>query len=140
MTHVDGTSRVQRVAQHVNPGFHRLISEFERLTGIPLLLNTSMNDSEPIICSPDDATTTCRRAGLRWLALDGHLLDVGTPDEAVLARDAGGACASHRYGQWTNSKTQVEATFRSRYRDDPLEDPELSKAMGLSATLPFRSR
>lgn len=58
VTHVDGTSRAQLVDPATNPRFHRLIEEFERLTGVPVLLNTSFNDGEPIVCSPADAVRT----------------------------------------------------------------------------------
>lgn len=62
--HVDGTSRVQLVSPEVNPRYHRLIEEFERLTGVPILLNTSFNDGEPIVCSPADAVRTFLATGI----------------------------------------------------------------------------
>lgn len=72
--HVDGTSRLQTVTQEGNPKYHALISEFRRLTGIPLLLNTSFNASdEPIVLSPHDAVRTFCRTGLDFLVL-GDLL------------------------------------------------------------------
>jgi carbamoyltransferase len=53
---IDKTARAQMVTPNSNPEFHSLISEFNKITGIPLLLNTSFNvHGEPIICSPDDA-------------------------------------------------------------------------------------
>jgi carbamoyltransferase len=58
VVHVDGTSRLQTVQVKTNQLFYRLISEFERLTGVPLVLNTSFNDTEPIVCSPEDALRT----------------------------------------------------------------------------------
>jgi carbamoyltransferase len=58
VVHVDGTSRVQTVQAETNPLFYRLITEFERETGVPMVLNTSFNDTEPIVCSPDDAIRT----------------------------------------------------------------------------------
>jgi len=75
VTHVDGTCRLQRVCRDTNPRYHRLISEFKRLTGVPLVLNTSFNDSEPIICRPRDAVNTCRKAGIRYLAVGDRLVD-----------------------------------------------------------------
>lgn len=77
VTHVDGTCRLQRVDQSTNPRFHKLITAFESLTGVPALLNTSFNDSEPIICSPQDAITTCRTAGIRYLVMGDSLIDFG---------------------------------------------------------------
>lgn len=56
VVHVDGTARPQLVRQAVNPKYHGLISEYERLSGIPLVLNTSFNvHEEPIVCSPNEA-------------------------------------------------------------------------------------
>jgi len=53
--HVDNTGRVQSVSRSVNPRFWNLIESFRRRTGIPLVLNTSFNENEPIVCSPQDA-------------------------------------------------------------------------------------
>jgi carbamoyltransferase len=58
VTHVDGTARVQTVDAGVHPAFHRLISRFGELTGVPVVLNTSFNDSEPIVESPAHAVAT----------------------------------------------------------------------------------
>ncbi len=73
VTHVDGTARVQVVRQGDNLLYHRLISCFEQLTGVPLVLNTSFNDSEPIVCSPRDALATFRSTRIDALAM-GNLL------------------------------------------------------------------
>ena len=53
ITHVDGTGRLQTVEEAENPRYHRLIAEFERQTGVPILLNTSFNESEPIVMTPE---------------------------------------------------------------------------------------
>jgi len=53
--HVDNTGRVQSVSRSINPRFWNLIESFRRRTGIPLVLNTSFNENEPIVCSPQDA-------------------------------------------------------------------------------------
>ena len=55
VTHVDGTGRLQTVVRAANPLYHDLIGAFERRTGIPVLLNTSFNENEPIVCTPEDA-------------------------------------------------------------------------------------
>lgn len=56
VTHVDGTARVHAIDRQVNPRFWRLLTEFEALTGVPVLLNTSFNNhAEPIVDSPEDA-------------------------------------------------------------------------------------
>lgn len=55
ITHVDGSGRLQTVSQQTNPRYHRLISEFAQLTGVPVLLNTSFNENEPIVDTPQQA-------------------------------------------------------------------------------------
>ncbi|HMG05955.1 MAG TPA: carbamoyltransferase C-terminal domain-containing protein [Chthoniobacterales bacterium] len=72
--HVDGTCRIQSVKKEVNPRFHRLISEFQELTGVPILLNTSFNDQEPIICSPTDAIETFLETEIDFLAIENCLV------------------------------------------------------------------
>lgn len=67
--HHDGSSRVQIVTREMNPVYHGLISAFERRTGVPMLLNTSFNDSEPIVCSPADALATFRKTRIDALVL-----------------------------------------------------------------------
>ena len=55
VTHVDGTGRLQTVTREQNPRYHGLISAFRDLTGVPMLLNTSFNENEPIVCTPEEA-------------------------------------------------------------------------------------
>ncbi|MBA3340353.1 MAG: carbamoyltransferase [Gemmatimonadaceae bacterium] len=55
ITHADGSGRLQTVNQHTNPRYYRLIKEFELLTGVPVLLNTSFNENEPIVDTPEQA-------------------------------------------------------------------------------------
>ncbi|KAI9371233.1 Carbamoyltransferase-domain-containing protein [Aspergillus egyptiacus] len=59
--HEDGTARVQLVHRERNPAFYELISHFADLTGVPMVLNTSFNDSEPIVCTPDHAIATFKK-------------------------------------------------------------------------------
>ena len=55
ITHVDGTGRLQTVSERSNPKYYRLIAEFAELTGVPVLLNTSFNENEPIVDTPEQA-------------------------------------------------------------------------------------
>jgi carbamoyltransferase len=68
--HHDGSARVQLVRRESNPRFHELISCFFARTGVPLLVNTSFNDSEPIVCTPTDAIVTFRKSGIDALFMD----------------------------------------------------------------------
>ena len=68
--HVDGTARLQTVSFETNPLYYGLLSRFEQLTGIPILLNTSFNRAgEPIVCTPQDAVGTFSRMDLDYLIL-----------------------------------------------------------------------
>ncbi|MBI4564976.1 MAG: carbamoyltransferase [Planctomycetes bacterium] len=55
VTHVDGSGRLQTVSREENPLYWELIREFDRLTGVPVILNTSFNENEPIVCTPREA-------------------------------------------------------------------------------------
>ena len=77
--HEDGTVRAQLVNRADNPLYYDLISEFEAITGVPLLLNTSFNDSEPIVCSPQDAIKTFMKTGIDHLALGTYLVSKPCP-------------------------------------------------------------
>ncbi|MFN3868074.1 MAG: carbamoyltransferase, partial [Hyphomicrobiaceae bacterium] len=70
IVHVDGTARVQTVRENQNPKLYRLLKEFEKLTGVPVLLNTSFNvRGEPIVETPQDALACFLSTGLDYLAL-----------------------------------------------------------------------
>jgi carbamoyltransferase len=55
ITHADGSGRLQTVSNRTNPRYYRLIQEFERITGVPVVLNTSFNENEPIVDTPEQA-------------------------------------------------------------------------------------
>jgi carbamoyltransferase len=74
VTHVDGTGRLQTVSATTNPRYHGLISEFERQTGVPLLLNTSFNEHEPIVASPAEAINCYLKTSMDVLALGNWVL------------------------------------------------------------------
>lgn len=74
-THVDGSARVQTVHRETSPRFHELLSAFHRLTGCPVVLNTSFNVAgEPIVGLPEHALATARSAGLDLLVLEDCLI------------------------------------------------------------------
>ena len=75
VTHVDDTARVQTVIKSVNPIFFDLITEFNKITKVPILLNTSFNlNGEPIVCTPRDAIRTFFSCGLDILILGNFLI------------------------------------------------------------------
>jgi len=74
VTHVDGTSRAQLVNRQTNPLYYKMIDYFYKLTGVPLVLNTSFNDNEPIVCSPKDAIKTFVNTKMDYLAIGNYLV------------------------------------------------------------------
>lgn len=75
VTHVDYSARVQTVNQTDNPEFYRLLDEFERLTGCPILVNTSFNvRGEPIVCTPEDAYRCFMSTDMDYLVLGNVVL------------------------------------------------------------------
>jgi carbamoyltransferase len=74
VTHVDGTGRLQTVDGAANPLYWQLIKEFEQLTGVPVVLNTSFNENEPIVCQPDEAVECFERTQMDALAIGNFLV------------------------------------------------------------------
>jgi len=74
VTHVDDTGRLQTVSAATNPRYHALISEFERQTGMPVVLNTSFNEHEPIVATPSDALACYLKTHMDVLALGNWVL------------------------------------------------------------------
>jgi carbamoyltransferase len=72
VTHVDGSGRLQTVSRSVNARYYDLISEFYRLTGVPVLLNTSFNENEPIVCTPRHAIDCFLKTRIDVLYLGNH--------------------------------------------------------------------
>jgi predicted NodU family carbamoyl transferase len=76
VTHVDGTARVQTVSKEISPLYHRLISEVDRRTGVPVVLNTSFNiKGQPIVENPNQAISTFYGSGLDMLVAGSFVLE-----------------------------------------------------------------
>jgi len=78
VTHVDGTGRLQTVARRTNPRFWQLIHAFEEQTGVPMVLNTSFNENEPIVNTPAEALDCFLRTRMDRLVLGNTVLTRGT--------------------------------------------------------------
>jgi carbamoyltransferase len=74
VVHIDGSARPQTVSRRTNPRYWRLIEEFAELTGVPVLLNTSFNVQEPIVCTPQDAINTFNNSNFDALVLENNLV------------------------------------------------------------------
>ena len=76
ITHIDGTARVQTVAKNENELLYKLLSEFKKISGVPVLLNTSFNqNNEPVVCTPEQALNSYLETELDALAIGPFLLE-----------------------------------------------------------------
>jgi carbamoyltransferase len=75
VTHVDGTGRLQTVSRQTNPLYWDLIHAFEQRTGIPILLNTSLNENEPIVETPEQAINCFLRTQMDALVLGTYCIE-----------------------------------------------------------------
>lgn len=73
-THVDGSGRLQTVHRETNPRYHKLISSYLRMTGVPILLNTSFNENEPVVCRPEEALNCFLRTKMDVLVLNDWII------------------------------------------------------------------
>jgi len=86
ITHVDYSARIQTVHAETNPRYYRLLKEFEKLTGTPVLVNTSFNvRGEPIVCTPEDAYRCFMRTEMDYLVIENCLL--AKSEQPVRERD-----------------------------------------------------
>jgi carbamoyltransferase len=74
VNHVDDTGRLQTVEERVAPRYYRLIAEFERKTGVPIVLNTSFNENEPIVMTPQEAVDTFLKTKMDVLVLGNYVV------------------------------------------------------------------
>ena len=72
VTHVDGSGRLQTVSREVNERYYQLISDFAELTGVPVILNTSFNENEPVVCTPQEAIDCFLKTKMDVLYLGNH--------------------------------------------------------------------
>ena len=75
VVHYDGSCRVQTINKIREPILYKILLEFEKISGLPILLNTSFNlNGEPIVLSPEDAISTFYKSGLKQIVIEGHLI------------------------------------------------------------------
>ena len=75
VTHVDGTGRLQTVSMERNPRYYQLINAFNEMTGVPILLNTSFNENEPIVNTPKEALDCFLRTKMDMLVLGNYCIE-----------------------------------------------------------------
>jgi carbamoyltransferase len=75
VVHVDGTGRLQTTSKEENPLYYGVVKEFEKLSGVPILINTSFNiRGEPIVCTPEDAYKCMMGTGIDYLVMEKFLI------------------------------------------------------------------
>jgi carbamoyltransferase len=74
VTHVDGSGRLQTVSALANPKYYRLIENFRSITGIPMVLNTSFNENEPVVCRPQEALDCFLRTKMDMLVIGNRIV------------------------------------------------------------------
>jgi carbamoyltransferase len=95
-THVDGTARLQTVSRASSPLYWKLLRAVGDQTGVPVVLNTSFNDNEPIVCRPEEALDCFRRTQMDVLVMGNFILEKKTAAAAPSAEPAGGFAQSKR--------------------------------------------
>ncbi|MHB8845081.1 MAG: carbamoyltransferase family protein [Nitrospirota bacterium] len=75
VTHVNGSGRLQTVTENQNPRYYRLIKAFEQCTGVPVVLNTSFNENEPVVCTPQEALDCFLRTKMDVLVLNDYFIE-----------------------------------------------------------------
>jgi carbamoyltransferase len=74
VTHVDGSGRLQTVTRESNPRYYRLIEAYRDLTSVPMVLNTSFNENEPVVCKPQEALDCFLRTDMDVLVMDNVMM------------------------------------------------------------------
>ncbi len=75
VTHIDGSGRLQTVSRSTNSRYYQLIEDFGKLTGVPVVLNTSFNEDEPIVCTPQEAINCFQRTRMDVLVLGNYMVE-----------------------------------------------------------------
>jgi carbamoyltransferase len=88
VTHVDGTGRLQTVTREDNARYHALINAFRDLTGVPMVLNTSFNENEPVVCRPQEALDCFLRTKMDVLVLGDVIVRRDAPNGKEAGRTA----------------------------------------------------
>ena len=74
VTHIDGTGRVQTVTENMNNDFYLLIKKFYEISNVPIILNTSFNENEPIVMNPNEAINCFLRTDMDILVLNNFII------------------------------------------------------------------
>jgi carbamoyltransferase len=118
ITHVDNTTRPQTVTAAANPAYYRMLTEFHRLTGVPMVLNTSLNiNREPIVETPIDALICAFGTAIDYLYLEGLLIDCRAQADPQLVTRMTGARARTLDEEWKAITARYLAGYDPAERD-----------------------
>jgi carbamoyltransferase-like protein/glutamine amidotransferase-like protein len=136
VNHVDDTGRLQTVTRKENPLYYDLICAFHRKTGIPVILNTSFNEDEPIVCTTEEAIDCFQRTRMDVLAVGSYLVVKPQHDGATLAaaghqvrsvlRGSGGRCSMHE----ESSCCQNDSDHAQQDSEHPEKSPPRKQSNG----------
>ena len=77
VAHVNGSGRLQTITEKQNPLYYNMIKEFEKITGVPIVLNTSFNENEPVVCRPQEALDCFLRTKMDVIVLGEWMISRG---------------------------------------------------------------
>jgi carbamoyltransferase len=118
ITHVDGTTRPQTVTEAANPNYYRMISEFHRLTGVPLVLNTSLNvNREPIVETPIDALICAFGTAIDVLYIEGLLVECRSYANPEMVKRLMAERAAVLDAEWERITAKYLTAYDTRERD-----------------------
>jgi carbamoyltransferase len=118
VTHVDHTTRPQTVTEAANPNYYRMIREFHRLTGVPMVLNTSLNiNREPIVETPLDLLICAFGTAIDYVYAEGLLIDASRYASPELVKRLTAARSEKLAAQWTRLTTTLLTSYDIAERD-----------------------
>ena len=118
VTHVDGTTRPQTVTAEANPNYYRMIREFHRLTGVPMVLNTSLNvNREPIVETPLDLLICAFGTAIDYVYADGLLIDARQYASPELVAQLTAARAARLEADWRALRARHLTRYDTAERD-----------------------
>lgn len=108
ITHADGSARLQTVRKEDNPRYHQLIAECDRISGIPIVINTSLNDNESVPETPQDALNTFLRTGIDYLFIGDFFVE---KPENLMSREARLEAINN---EWTKIASQTDEIQKAK--------------------------
>jgi len=116
ITHKDGSARIQTVNKKDNSKYHKLISEFKKITGIPVVINTSLNDNEAIVESPRDVVNLFLRTGIDYLFVGDYFVE---KDPGLISREKSMKVIENKWSKIASQTKKIQ-NAKSKVMDKKL--------------------